>query len=219
MGSQTWSALVVTVRSGSDGSAVKAAQVQLNTYGHQLAVDGVFGSGTAGAVRSFQKSKGLSVDGVVGPNTWRALITGSGSGGGGDGSKLTHSQATSMFRSAGINWSSSGNCSNRNVSTCTSFDQLRRTSAEGIVTLKRASGCSIHLTGGTETGHASGTYSHWNGYKLDFATYGCISNYITGNFSFIGYRGDGAAQYKAASGNIYARESNHWDATFHSCGC
>jgi peptidoglycan hydrolase-like protein with peptidoglycan-binding domain len=35
--------------------------------------DGYFGNQTAGAVRSFQRSRGLAVDGVVGPQTGRAL--------------------------------------------------------------------------------------------------------------------------------------------------
>ncbi|WP_267243264.1 peptidoglycan-binding domain-containing protein [Streptomyces sp. PR69] len=214
---------MVTVRSGSSGSAAKAAQVQLNKYGHGLTVDGAFGAKSVDATRKFQSSKGLAADGIIGSGTWKALITGSGSGGSdggtGSGAKLTHSQAASMFRAAGIAWSSSGNCSNRNVRTCTSFEQIRRVTAEGTVALKKASRCSLHLTGGTETGHAGGTYSHWNGYKVDFRPDSCISNYITGTFTYIGKRGDGAKQYKAASGNVYARESNHWDVTFHSCGC
>ena len=73
-----------------------------------------------------------------------------------------------MFRASGITWSSSGGCSDRNNPTCTSFDQLNRATAQGAQTLKSASGCGLNITGGTETGHASGTYSHGNGYKLDF---------------------------------------------------
>lgn len=38
-----------------------------------LAQDGIFGPITEEAVRDFQKRKGLSVDGVVGPKTWAAL--------------------------------------------------------------------------------------------------------------------------------------------------
>ncbi|TDC69326.1 hypothetical protein [Streptomyces hainanensis] len=132
--------------------------------------------------------------------------------------KITHSQATSMFSSAGVTWSSSGGCSNRNVPTCTSFDQLNLATAQGAQTLRRASGCALNITGGTETGHASGTYSHWNGYKLDFALNSCVNSYVTNNFAFIGYRGDGAAQYQSGSGNIYAREGNHWDVTYYNCG-
>lgn len=132
--------------------------------------------------------------------------------------KISHSQATSMFRSSGITWSSSGGCSDRNNPTCTSFEQLNLPSAQGAQTLKSASGCALNITGGTETGHAGGTYSHWNGYKLDYSLGTCINNYVTGNFTYIGDRGDGAAQYRSGSGNIYARESNHWDVTYYNCG-
>ncbi|MDQ3404174.1 MAG: hypothetical protein M3548_12375 [Actinomycetota bacterium] len=127
--------------------------------------------------------------------------------------KLTHSQATTRFRNAGITWSSSGNCSNRYNSTCTSFDQLNLTSAQGAETLKRATGCGLNITGGTETGHASGTYSHWNGYKLDFSLSSCLSNYIRGTFTYIG-----GNKWQSGSGNIYYLESNHWDVTYYNCG-
>jgi hypothetical protein len=133
--------------------------------------------------------------------------------------KLTHAQATAMFRSAGITWSSSGGCSDRNNSTCTSFDQLNQSTAQGAITLKGAIGCALNITGGTETGHASGTYSHWNGYKLDYGKSTCLTNYIKSAFTYIGLRGDGYPQWQAASGNLYADEGTHWDATYYSCGC
>ncbi len=56
--------------------------------------------------------------------------------------------------------------------------------------------------------------SHWNGYKVDVALNSCIDSYITRTFTNIGRRSDGAAQYRSAAGNIYARESNHWDITY-----
>ncbi|WP_326750669.1 hypothetical protein OH738_39835 [Streptomyces hirsutus] len=132
--------------------------------------------------------------------------------------KISHATATSMFREAGITWSSSGNCSNRNTPTCTSFEQLNLAGAQGAQTLKRASGCALNITGGTETGHAFGTYSHWNGYKLDYSKYTCLGNYIKNNFASIGVRGDGAGQWRSGSGNIYAEEGNHWDVTYYNCG-
>lgn len=116
--------------------------------------------------------------------------------------KLTHAQATARFSSSGITWSSSGGCSNRNVATCTSFDQLNLATAQGAQTLKSATGCALNITGGTETGHAGGTYSHWNGYKLDFGKSTCLTNYVHNVFTYIGVRGDGAPQYKAGSGEI-----------------
>src|SRR5205807_5756938 len=46
----------------------------LRARGHALAVDGIFGPGTAAAVRAFQQQKGLAADGIVGPSTWPALV-------------------------------------------------------------------------------------------------------------------------------------------------
>ncbi|MFH8336615.1 hypothetical protein [Streptomyces sp. AM6-12] len=133
--------------------------------------------------------------------------------------KISNATATQMFRDAGITWSSSGGCSDRNNATCTSFDQLNLATAQGAVTLKHASGCALNITGGTETGHASGTYSHWNGYKLDYGKNTCITNYIKNNFTYSGLRGDGYPMWTAASGNVYADEGTHWDALYYSCGC
>jgi peptidoglycan hydrolase-like protein with peptidoglycan-binding domain len=44
-------------------------------------LDGIFGSKTNSAVRNYQSSRGLSVDGIIGCNTWRSLqenVVGSG---------------------------------------------------------------------------------------------------------------------------------------------
>ncbi|HEY0471520.1 MAG TPA: hypothetical protein VGD34_07630, partial [Kribbella sp.] len=73
--------------------------------------------------------------------------------------KMTHAEATAIFRAAGITWSSSGNCSDWNNSTCTSFTNINDSTVYGVRTLKQASGCAVNITGGTEVGHASGTYS------------------------------------------------------------
>jgi hypothetical protein len=127
--------------------------------------------------------------------------------------KLTHAEAAARFRAAGITWSSSGNCSDRYNSTCTSFEQINLATVQGAETLKKACGCALNITGGTEVGHASGTYSHWNGYKLDYSPYTGITNYVHSHFTYIG-----GNQWRSGSGNIYYFETNHWDVTYYNCG-
>mgnify|MGYP004511949571 FL=1 len=62
------------VRRGSKGNYVCIAQDDLNTLGFRTGgLDGVFGAQTYNAVRSYQASRGLSVDGIIGCNTWRSL--------------------------------------------------------------------------------------------------------------------------------------------------
>ena len=131
-----------------------------------------------------------------------------------DPAKMSQSEAASLIRAAGISVYSSGGCTNRNRSNCTSFEQINSATVNGIITFKKSSGCSVTITGGTETGHASGTYSHWNGYKVDVSITSCVTGYIHKNFSYIGLRGDGAPLYRSAAGNLYADEGNHWDITY-----
>jgi hypothetical protein len=132
--------------------------------------------------------------------------------------KLSQSQAASILSAAGITHSSSGGCTTRSNSTCTSYEQINDSTVYGVRTLKQASGCAINITGGTEVGHAAGTYSHYNGYKVDIAITTCVTNYVHNNFTRIADRGDGYPQWRAGSGNIYANEGNHWDVTYYNCG-
>ena len=62
-----------TLRRGSTGEHVKYLQQRLSDHGYWLTADGQFGPGTESQVRSFQRSNGLSADGVVGQQTWAAL--------------------------------------------------------------------------------------------------------------------------------------------------
>lgn len=66
-----------TLKYGSKGHCVGWVQRRLNQLGFNAGpVDCIFGSQTDSAVRAFQRSKGLVVDGVVGPQTWAALKAG-----------------------------------------------------------------------------------------------------------------------------------------------
>jgi len=62
-----------TISYGSSGEDVRKLQKTLNSVGYNLQVDGIFGAKTQSAVRSYQQKNGLSVDGIVGVNTWNSL--------------------------------------------------------------------------------------------------------------------------------------------------
>jgi Putative peptidoglycan binding domain len=82
-----WAALVVQVRKGSQGDAVRGVQEEFQfrnlsgdpSKGPQI--DGIFGPATEASVRGFQQALSLdipsvAVDGIVGPVTWQALVSG-----------------------------------------------------------------------------------------------------------------------------------------------
>ena len=62
------------LKRGSRSNYVCIAQDDLNTLGYKTGgLDGIFGQATQNAVIAYQKNKGLTIDGIVGCNTWRAL--------------------------------------------------------------------------------------------------------------------------------------------------
>ncbi len=63
----------VWLRNGDKLPAVAVAQLLLKRTGFDLAIDGDFGRRTTDAVRAFQRERGLSVDGVIGRQTWPRL--------------------------------------------------------------------------------------------------------------------------------------------------
>ncbi len=67
-----------TIRIGSQGLIVAYCQNLLNKRlpGSACWVDGIFGGETATKVRQFQGTRGIAVEGVVGPETWAALEAG-----------------------------------------------------------------------------------------------------------------------------------------------
>jgi N-acetylmuramoyl-L-alanine amidase len=65
----------VTLHRGNAGREVADVQQRLSRLGiAELTVDGAFGSRTEQAVRQFQRVRGLPADGVMSPETWRALV-------------------------------------------------------------------------------------------------------------------------------------------------
>lgn len=74
-GAKTIMIELTTLRNGSKGNQVKTAQRLFNALGYDCGtVDGAFGSKTKAAAKAFQKAKGLDVDGVIGKDTWNALL-------------------------------------------------------------------------------------------------------------------------------------------------
>ena len=85
MNAPTWSALIIQVKKGSSGDAVRGVQEEFQFRagepGKGLKVDGIFGPQTDSTVRGFQHALSLDVpsvvvDGIVGPLTWQALVSG-----------------------------------------------------------------------------------------------------------------------------------------------
>lgn len=62
-----------TVRRGSDGGGVYLLQKLLVGKGYKLDCDSNFGGQTESAVKAYQQANGLTIDGIVGQNTWKKL--------------------------------------------------------------------------------------------------------------------------------------------------
>ena len=85
VGDHTWAALVDATFAPGDrliylrypylhGADVRDLQAALNALGFACGeADGIFGAFTEGAVRDFQSNTGLGADGIVGPDTVRAI--------------------------------------------------------------------------------------------------------------------------------------------------
>lgn len=55
---------------GSRGEEVRQVQTKLKSLGfYKGSIDGIFGSGTQSAVKAFQRSCGITADGIAGPTT------------------------------------------------------------------------------------------------------------------------------------------------------
>jgi peptidoglycan hydrolase-like protein with peptidoglycan-binding domain len=66
-----------TLSVDAEGETVKAMQILLIRYGYscgKAGADGDFGNGTLQALKSYQKDKGLTVDGCCGAKTWSSLL-------------------------------------------------------------------------------------------------------------------------------------------------
>lgn len=89
----------VLSKRGSTGSEVRSIQKKLKSWGYYNgSVDGIYGKLTEEAVRYFQRTNGLTVDGIAGKNTLSAMGIASSSG-----SSSSSSSGVSGFSSSDVN--------------------------------------------------------------------------------------------------------------------
>jgi uncharacterized protein (TIGR02594 family) len=63
------------LKRGDEDETVRTVQVALAKLGYSLQGTGFFGNATEAAIKDFQAKRGLEVDGVMGPNTAKAIDT------------------------------------------------------------------------------------------------------------------------------------------------
>lgn len=63
------------IKKGTRGAHVKRYQTQMRHRGWKIGIDGVYGDESHKVTLAFQKDKKLTVDGIVGPATWKAAFT------------------------------------------------------------------------------------------------------------------------------------------------
>lgn len=95
---------------------------------------------------------------------------------------LTHAEAVAAL-SSGISIRSSGNCSDQSNPSCTSLEGIPSSAINSVNNLRTQSGCSLIITGGTETGHKT----HGTGLgSIDFAEDTCLGNFLQNNITNYG---------------------------------
>lgn len=84
---------------GSSGSEVRQIQTKLKSWGYYKGnVDGIYGSKTMQAVKSFQKKNGLTVDGIAGQKTLSAMGIQSSNSSGNSGTSSNNSDLNLLSR-------------------------------------------------------------------------------------------------------------------------
>lgn len=123
-----------------------------------------------------------------------------------------------QFTAAGVAINHAACPANSTGQGCTNVGGMQGATVQQIIALNGICGgkCGITVTGGSEPGHAKGTYSHGNGYKVDLRLGTPIDGIIAQQKYYVGQRtGDhpGPGYTDNCGQNQYVKESDHWDAT------
>lgn len=118
-----------TLFRGDFGDVVAAAQFLLRARGQNVSADADFGGGTEAATISFQRSKGLSADGVIGGATWEALISDVAAGSAGAAVQA----AQQLLVRAGISVVVDGSAGPGTVAAIKSFQKSKCLGETGVV--------------------------------------------------------------------------------------
>ena len=157
------------LKRGSTGSEVRTMQQKLKNWGYYSgSVDGIFGSGTESAVKLFQRTNGLTADGIVGSATAAALgmtLAGGTSSGGASTSSGVLKRGSSgadvkTMQQKLKNWgyysgSVDGIFGSGTESAVKLFQRTNGLTADGIVGSATAAALGMTLTGGTSSGGSS----------------------------------------------------------------
>lgn len=111
-------------RSSAYAKNAEVVQYLLRSRGYSLSVDGYFGPATESTVKAFQRGQGLVQDGVVGENTWTALVRNVSEGSQGDAVRAVQ---------ALLNLSEDGIFGPQTRSAVLSFQGSRGLSQDGVV--------------------------------------------------------------------------------------
>lgn len=98
------------------------------------------------------------------------------------------------------------------INGCTNVGGMLPSTVTQVITIKQRCNCSVVVTGGSEAGHAQGTYSHGAGYKVDLGLNSGLNTFLQ-QLTLTGQRGgdSGGPIRKDSCGNEYVQESSHWD--------
>ncbi len=118
-----------TVQYGAHSQRVDTVQLLLKAHGYSLTADGDFGPVTRSKVRSFQSARHLGVDGIVGPQTWSALIIEVHQGS--KGSAVLALQKE--LRAHGYNVAADGDFGPKTKAAVRSFQSAKHLGVDGIV--------------------------------------------------------------------------------------